>query len=231
MMPKGFVLHAAVTWLLAGCGSPQSSPPVTAHAGSAEQTQAPTAVAPPASAPSASAPLASASPPSASPPAASAFSAPAASTPSASSSMLTCGKGEFQLSGPLDGEPAKGSYASPVYTFMNGNAEIDMALADGKHKHVPARPGTLDITFATKGQFHLKWSNTVDDGDSVPATGSVTLPAEGPHPGQTYCIKAATMTARTAADGNGVSFAITSLAKGGCKAKAAPATLRGCARP
>jgi hypothetical protein len=118
----------------------------------------------------------------------------------------------------LDGASANGSYSGPSgYAFVN-------ALGG-------ASPGTLDASFGSGGALHLQWTTLVADDQTVPATGTLTMPTEGPHAGQVYCVTAATVEPRTAAEGGGTSFTLSSLAKGACPGTSVSGSLEGCAAP
>jgi hypothetical protein len=126
-----------------------------------------------------------------------------------------CAKNTVQLSGMLDGAPASGAYTGPTpYAF----AQLGPA-------------GTVDFSFGTGGALHLQWMTLVADDQTEPATGTLTMPSEGPHPGQMYCVTAGTVTPRTMAEGDGISFTLTSLAKGACPGTGVSASLDGCASP
>jgi hypothetical protein len=89
--------------------------------------------------------------------------------------------------------------------------------------------GTLTVDFGTNGVLNLAWTTVVPDEQSTSVTGTITMPTEGPHAGQEYCIKAGTMTPHSQSTGNGVSFSFTSLAKGACPGTTVAGALDGCA--
>jgi hypothetical protein len=133
----------------------------------------------------------------------------------------TCAKGTVQLSGTLDGAPANGAYTGPSsYAFINA---------------LGTAPGTLDASFGTGGTLHLQWTTLVADDQTVPATGTLTMPSEGPHAGQMYCVTAGTVTPRSMAEGGGTSFTLSSLAQtmdaGACPGTGVSGSLQGCAAP
>ncbi len=87
-------------------------------------------------------------------------------------------------------------------------------------------PGTLDLYFAKGGKLHLEWATLVMDDQSVSATGTLTMPSQGPHPGQLYCIGAATVTPHA---GYSTSFTLSSLSRGACPGTPVSGSLQGCA--
>jgi hypothetical protein len=128
-----------------------------------------------------------------------------------------CAKSSVELSGMLEGASANGSYSGPSsYAFINA---------------LGGQPGTIDVSFGSGGTLHLQWANLLADDQSGPATGTLTMPSEGPHAGQIYCVTAATVVPRSMTEGGGTSFTLSSLAKGACPGAGVSGTLDGCAAP
>jgi hypothetical protein len=125
-----------------------------------------------------------------------------------------CATNTFELIGSLGGATANGFYAGPTsYAFVN-------ALS-------AAVPGSLDLQFGSAGAMDLQWSVLAADDRAVPATGIMTMPAEGPNATLTYCVTGS-ITPRAA---GGVSFAFSSIGAGVCPGTPVSGSLRGCASP
>jgi hypothetical protein len=123
----------------------------------------------------------------------------------------TCQSNTVQIEGSLDGAEAKGNYGAPFsYAFEQTGT------------------GTLTVDFTGNGELDFAWSKIVPDEQSTPITGTITLPAQGPHAGQAYCVTAGSMTRHSLSSGTGVSFSITSLAQGACPGTPVSGSLEGC---
>jgi hypothetical protein len=127
-----------------------------------------------------------------------------------------CASHTVELVGMLDGAPANGAYSGPAsYSFAN-------ALSG-------TIPGSFDVQFGTAGALHLQWTTLAADDQTVPASGMLTMPSEGPHAGQTYCLGAGSITPRSQAQGSGMSFAFSTVASGACPGTPVAGSLQGCA--
>ena len=51
-------------------------------------------------------------------------------------------------------------------------------------------PATMDMEFGTEGKVHLQWTGLLSDGMGTTATGTITMPKEGPGAGKQYCVDA-----------------------------------------
>ncbi len=129
--------------------------------------------------------------------------------------VADCVLGTFQFRGTIDGTRLLAAYS---------------AARDFRWINASPPPGTLDVGFGTDGHLHLEWQIVVADRQTVPATGAITMPSEGPHAGATYCIAAATLTPHTAT-GEGVYVEVTSLATGPCPGVGVTGTFNLCADP
>jgi hypothetical protein len=89
----------------------------------------------------------------------------------------TCAADEFVITGMLDGEAV--SHQGML----------------GGHAWVQASAGrTLDTPFEGGGSFHAEWAKVVADGETFAATGTINLPASGPHGGETLSYGSGSLT-------------------------------------
>jgi hypothetical protein len=128
-----------------------------------------------------------------------------------------CAAGTFVLDGMLDGASADGSYAGPTgFSFTN---------------FVNDQPGTFDVGFGSGGTLHLTWTMLVEDDATVPATGTILMPSEGPSAGKTFCVVKGTLSSYGEGEGGGVSFVLSELASGPCPGADVKGSLAGCTTP
>jgi hypothetical protein len=131
------------------------------------------------------------------------------------SGAMTCAPDEFALEGSLDGEAV--SHRGQLSGYAWGQIKT----------------GTLDTSFEGGGSFHAEWQKLVNDGQTFAATGNVTLPAAGPHGGDTLDYASGTFTKL---DG-GVRFKVSGFELDvqcitePCPSGAVAGTLEGCVEP
>ena len=82
-----------------------------------------------------------------------------------------CGQGEFKLTGTLAGSTVNASYTSVNYAFDQ-----------------ITNPSTLDASFGSGGALHLQWNGIVGNGNTAPATGTLTMAAADPQGGTKFCV-------------------------------------------
>jgi hypothetical protein len=127
-----------------------------------------------------------------------------------------CGANAVELVGTIDGTPAKGTYPGPMaYDFVNA---------------LNGQAGTATFEFGTGGSLNLSWMGLLPNDQSATATGTLTMPMEGPQAGQTYCV-GGSITPRSQNEGDGISFTLSSLAQGVCPGTKVTGSLTGCASP
>jgi hypothetical protein len=128
---------------------------------------------------------------------------------------LTCAEQEFAIEGTLDGQAVSHRGVITGHAWIQGST-----------------PSTLDVPFEGGGRLHAEWDGIVADGEIFAATGSLTLPASGPHAGET--LDSADATMRKVAEQ--VDFELTGLsvevvcATTPCPPDALDGTLQGCVR-
>ena len=132
-------------------------------------------------------------------------------------SSATCTPDSARLDGTLEGAAISGSYAS-----------LSSYVFDAAAKN---QPGTVLVSFGTGGKLSLTWTEVVADGQGTAAYGSLALPTDGPLPGESFCISAATVTVLPASQGGGISFELSTLVEGPCAGVSVAGTLAGCASP
>lgn len=81
---------------------------------------------------------------------------------------LTCAEGAFQLKGTLDGQAVSAQGTVKGHTWQQFSS-----------------PNTLDASFDPASSVHAEWAQLVAEGETTAITGSVTMPAGGPHGGET----------------------------------------------
>jgi hypothetical protein len=139
-------------------------------------------------------------------------------TPALDGGPGICEADSFVLDGTLDGAMASGSYTGPVgFSFTN---------------FVNDQPGVLDVGFGSGGTLHLTWTKLVPDDATVPATGTILMPSQGPSAGKSFCVTKGTVTSYSEGEGGGVSFVLSELASGPCPGEELKgSSLAGCATP
>ena len=123
----------------------------------------------------------------------------------------TCAANTVQLDGTVGGTAVHQSGAPTSYAFNNAFGPTH---------------GAVSIGFGDSGVVDLAWADLVADDHTTAANGSLLLSTSSP-----YCIKAATLTPKTDAEGGGVSFSLTTLTSGACPGTPIDGSVEGCAAP
>lgn len=131
------------------------------------------------------------------------------------SGNMICAPDEFAVEGSLDGEAVSHRSALTGYVWSQVGT------------------GTLDTSFEEGGKFHAEWQQPVNNGQTFAATGSITLPATGPHGGETLAYGSGTFTKLD----SGLRFKVTGFAQTvqcitePCPSADVEGTLQGCVEP
>jgi hypothetical protein len=89
-------------------------------------------------------------------------------------------------------------------------------------------PYTLEVTFGPAGDgfLHLEWTYFAPNGERIPATGTLRMPAGHPRAGQPLCVGAGTAFLN---EEDGVRFVLGGISSGDtCPGIATPGELKGC---
>jgi hypothetical protein len=133
-----------------------------------------------------------------------------------SSGSTTCGANTVELSGTLEGATISTQGTPSDYSFINA---------------LGGQPGSVSFGFGAGGKLTLTWTELVADDESTAASGTLRMPTGGALSGQTFCVSAATVTPRSMSEGDGVSFALSTLVSGACAGVSVAGSIDGCVSP
>jgi hypothetical protein len=130
---------------------------------------------------------------------------------------LACAENEFRLQGPLDGQSLN------ILESSGGGGFSQLESGDFSTQYISL---ALD---PARTKLDLQWPQTVFDGGTTSATGTLTMANSGPLAGQSYCLGSGTQI-HMSSDGNTLQFKLAGISGGaGCGVPKAGA-LQGCWR-
>jgi len=135
----------------------------------------------------------------------------------ADGSWLACSADEFRLQGTLDGQ----SIASVESSAGGGLTQLTTGEFSTQFSNLALSPA--------RTKLDLAWSQTVDDGGTTSASGTLTMPSSGTLAGQSFCLGNGTQI-HFSADGETFQFTLAGITGGTNCGSATAGTLQGCWR-